>query len=100
ARVPRIEQMRVETELDVLTERLGDPARAVRRDAQIEAERRGWVVVLAREHADRVRVCRTSRRLPVSCDFACERCTRARTANHHHRKSSSEKRRRTHIPPF
>ena len=38
--------MGIETELDVLTERLRDPAGAVRRDAQVEAERGGRIVAI------------------------------------------------------
>jgi len=78
----RIDHVRVKTELDILSERLRMAARAVRRDLRIETQRRGGIVVLPGEHADRVGVCWPGGRLSVPRYLARARSTRARTHEH------------------
>src|SRR6476619_6163351 len=64
-----IDHVRVEPQLDVLTERLRVAARAIRSDLRVEAERRGGIVILPGEHADRVCVRRAGRGLAVAGDL-------------------------------
>src|SRR3954470_19281399 len=64
-----IHHVRVEPQLDVLAERLRAAARAIRSDLRVEAERRGWIVILSLEHADLVCVRRAGRGLAVAGDL-------------------------------
>ena len=82
----RIEAMRVlETKLDLLAVGLRDPARVHR----VRAVR---VIVLPRENTNRVRMRRSTGRLPVAGDFTSERSTRVRARHNRRTEHGRDKR--------